>query len=119
MADFAAFLFEDGDDVLQDVQAVDGAGGVVRGVDDDGPGLFGNSCLKGVHIGFPRVLFCIDTGEVAAVVGDVEIVFDEVGGEGDQFLAGIEYGPEDGVEGAGRPDADDEAVAINLHALFL
>ena len=79
MADFAAFLFEDGDDVLQGVQTVDGAGGVVRGVDDDGPGLFGNSCLKGVHIGFPRVLLCIDTGEVAAVVGDVEIVFDEVG----------------------------------------
>ena len=90
----------------------------MRRIDEHGSGLLGHARFKGLHIGGKGLGLARHRGKGAAVVGHVEPVFHKVGGKGQDFLAGIDDGLEDGIEGAGGTGAEQHVIGGELHTLI-
>ena len=99
--------------------AVDHARRIVRGVENNGPGLRADGLLDGRQIGLERPRVGPDLARDAAVIVDVELVFDEVGGEDNDLLTRVEDGLEHHVESPARPAGHDDMAGLQRRARFL
>ena len=95
---------------------VDGAGGVVGGVDHQGLGLGPDGGLQGLHVGLEGVVVRGDHHGDAAVPTDEDVVLGEVGGHEDELIPGAGQGPEAAAQAGGGAHGDVEVAGAVGHA---
>ena len=96
---------------------VDLAGRVVGRVDDDRLGLGGDRRFDRRQVEV-EVVVGVDNPADPAMVVEVEVVLDKVGGEQDDLLAGVEQGLEDDVEAAGGAAGHQHVTPGDGHPLL-
>ena len=92
---------------------VDDPGGIVRVVDDDRPGVGADGGFDSRKVELEGLAVGPDFLGDAAMVVDVEFIFDEIGRENNDFFAGVEDGLEHHVEGAAGPAGHDDLAGLD------
>ena len=96
---------------------IDLAGGVVGRVDEHHFGFGVERRLNGRQIDVELRIRGHHLGD-AAVIVDVEFVFDKEGGENDHLVAGVEQGLEDDIETTGRAAGHEDVAGTQGNALL-